>query len=43
LGILGEGLLEVVKKKGLIFISSLGYLMEFVKIYNFVGHCVHAL
>jgi hypothetical protein len=43
LGILGEGLLEAVKKKDQIFFSSLGYLADFVKIYNFVGHCVHAL
>jgi hypothetical protein len=40
---LGEGLLEMVKKKGGILISSLGYLAEFVKIDNFVGHRVHAL
>jgi hypothetical protein len=39
----GEGLLEAVKKKGQIFVSPLGYLTEFVKIYNFVGHHVHAL
>jgi hypothetical protein len=40
---LGEGLLETVKKKDWIVISFLDYLAEFVKIYNFVGHCVHAL
>jgi hypothetical protein len=40
---LGEGFLETVKKKDRILISSLGYLMEFFKIDNFVGHRVHAL
>jgi hypothetical protein len=42
-GILGQSLLEVVKKEGWVFIGPLGDLVEFVKIYNFVGHCVHAL
>jgi hypothetical protein len=40
---LGQSLLEVVKKEGWVFIGPLGDLVEFVKIYNFVGHCVHAL
>jgi hypothetical protein len=40
---LGEGLLLAVKKKGQIFISPFGYLVEFVKIDNFVGHRVPAL
>jgi hypothetical protein len=33
----------MVKKGGWIFIGPLGYLAEFVKIYNFVGHRVHTL
>jgi hypothetical protein len=42
LGILGEGLLEAVKKKDWTF-SAPWVTSEFVTIDNFVGHRVHAL